>query len=106
MRHDRRAEGATSWMGVFMALLIGAGAGLLAFGAAWFGLRLFGCPAGVVKGLSGLAGLAVGVLVSLRVFRGRRDRRAWSDSGSGIGALLDGADGIASALGDVLDGVD
>jgi hypothetical protein len=82
-----------------MAVLLGAAAGFLAFGVAWVGLRLVGCPAALVKGLAVLAGLGVGVMAGLRVLDGRRRAaRSWRDS--------DGISGVGSVLGDVLDAAD
>ena len=93
-----RGDAGVTWTGVFMALLLGAGAGVLAFGASFLGLRWFGCPASLVKALAVLAGLVVGGLVTLRVLWRQRRGDDWRDSGGGIG--------IASGLGDVIDVID
>ena len=88
-----RGDAGVTWTGVFMALLLGAGAGVFAFGASYLGLRWFGCPASLVKGLAVLAGLGVAVAATLRVLG--RERRGPRDDDSGLG--------VVSGLCDIVD---
>jgi hypothetical protein len=98
-----RGDAGLTWTGAFMALLLGAAAGAAAFGAAWVGLRLVGCPATLVKALAVLAGLGVAAAVTLRLLgRERRGDGRWRDS-VGLSEAADVAERVAEVVADVLD---